>query len=81
MIYPRLMLAKRLLSDEGLILISIDDAEQASLRRVCDQVFGEQNFVSQLVWEKGRKNDAKYFPPDMSTCHLRQGLGIPAGTR
>lgn len=61
MIYPRLTLAKRLLSDGGLILISIDDAEQASLRRVCDQVFGEQNFVSQLVWEKGRKNDAKYF--------------------
>lgn len=61
MIYPRLTLAKRLLSDDGLILISIDDAEQASLRRVCDQIFGEQNFVSQLVWEKGRKNDAKYF--------------------
>lgn len=61
MIYPRLTLAKRLLSDDGLILISIDDAEQASLRRVCDQVFGEQNFVSQLVWEKGRKNDAKHF--------------------
>lgn len=61
MIYPRLTLAKRLLSNEGLILISIDDAEQASLRRVCDQVFGEKNFVAQLVWEKGRKNDAKYF--------------------
>ena len=61
MIYPRLTLAKRLLSDEGLILISIDDAEQASLRRVCDQIFGEQNFIAQLVWEKGRKNDAKYF--------------------
>lgn len=61
MIYPRLTLAKRLLNDEGLILISIDDAEQASLRRLCDQIFGEQNFVAQLVWEKGRKNDAKYF--------------------
>lgn len=61
MIYPRLTLARRLLSDDGLILISIDDAEQASLRRMCDQVFGEQNFVAQLVWEKGRKNDAKYF--------------------
>lgn len=61
MIYPRLTLAKRLLSDEGVILISIDDAEQASLRRICDQVFGEHNFVAQLVWEKGRKNDAKYF--------------------
>jgi len=61
MIYPRLSVAKRLLSDEGLIFISIDDAEQASLRKVCDQVFGEQNFVAQLVWEKGRKNDAKFF--------------------
>ena len=61
MIYPRLTLARRLLNDEGLILISIDDAEQASLRRVCDQVFGEKNFICQLVWEKGRKNDAKYF--------------------
>jgi adenine-specific DNA-methyltransferase len=61
MIYPRLTLARRLLSDDGLILVSIDDAEQASLRRICDQVFGEQNFVAQLVWEKGRKNDAKYF--------------------
>ena len=61
MMYPRLTVAKRLMSTEGLILISIDDAEQASLRRMCDQVFGEQNFVAQLVWEKGRKNDAKYF--------------------
>ena len=61
MIYPRLMLAKNILSDDGLILISIDDAEQASLRRVCDQIFGEKNFVAQLVWEKGRKNDAKFF--------------------
>lgn len=61
MIYPRLSVAKRLLSDEGVIFISIDDAEQASLRKVCDQVFGEQNFIAQLVWEKGRKNDAKFF--------------------
>jgi len=61
MIFPRLTLAKRLLSSEGLIMISIDDAEQASLRRICDQVFGEQNFVAQLIWEKGRKNDAKLF--------------------
>lgn len=61
MIFPRITLAKRLLSNEGLILISIDDSEQASLRRVCDQVFGEHNFIAQLVWEKARKNDAKYF--------------------
>lgn len=61
MIYPRLTVAKHLLSDEGLIFISIDDSEQASLRRICDQIFGEQNFIAQLIWEKGRKNDAKFF--------------------
>jgi len=61
MIYPRLSVARHLLCDEGLIFISIDDTEQASLRKVCDLVFGEQNFVAQLVWEKGRKNDAKFF--------------------
>ena len=44
-----------------MILVSIDDAEQASLRRLMDEVFGEQNFIAQLVWEKGRKNDAKFF--------------------
>ncbi|WP_019746239.1 site-specific DNA-methyltransferase [Rhodococcus erythropolis] len=61
MIYPRLKLARRLLKDDGLILISIDDAEQPSLRRIADEVFGERNFVAQLTWEKGRKNDAKFF--------------------
>lgn len=61
LIYPRLKLARRLLSDDGIILISIDDAEQASLRRLADEVLGERNFVAQLVWEKGRKNDAKFF--------------------
>lgn len=61
MIYPRFSVARHLLSDDGLIFISIDDTEQASLRKVCDLVFGEQNFVAQLVWEKGRKNDAKFF--------------------
>jgi adenine-specific DNA-methyltransferase len=61
MIYPRLKLARRLLTDDGVILISIDDAEQSSLRRIADEIFGERNFVAQLVWEKGRKNDAKFF--------------------
>lgn len=61
MIYPRLRLAKRFLASDGVILVSIDDAEQASLRRLMDEVFGEQNFIAQLVWEKGRKNDAKLF--------------------
>ena len=61
MIYPRLTVAKRLLADDGVILVSIDDCEQASLRRLMDQILGEKNFVAQLVWEKGRKNDAKFF--------------------
>ncbi len=61
MIYPRLFLANRLLREDGIILISIDDMEQAALRKICDQVFGEKNFIVQLVWEKGRKNDAKFF--------------------
>ena len=61
MVYPRLRLARRFLAQDGVILVSIDDAEQASLRRLMDEVFGEQNFIAQLVWEKGRKNDAKFF--------------------
>lgn len=61
MMYARLTVAKRLLKDDGIILVSIDDYEQAALRKLMDQVFGETNFVVQLVWEKGRKNDAKFF--------------------
>ncbi len=61
MMYARLTVAKRLLKDEGVILVSIDDYEQSALRKLMDQVFGERNFVAQLVWEKGRKNDAKFF--------------------
>lgn len=59
MMYPRLSLARQFLKDEGVILISINDAEVSNLRRLCDEVFGEENFIAQIVWEKGRKNDAK----------------------
>ncbi len=63
MMYPRLLLARQLLRDDGVIFISIDDNEVHHLRKVCDEVFGEENFVTQLVWEKKytRSNDAKYF--------------------
>ncbi|AXF19079.1 site-specific DNA-methyltransferase [Burkholderia pyrrocinia] len=61
MIYARLTVAKRLLKDDGVIMVSIDDYEQAALRKLMDEVFGEKNFIAQLVWEKGRKNDAKFF--------------------
>jgi adenine-specific DNA-methyltransferase len=61
MITPRLKLLKELLHEEGVILVSIDDNEDSHLRVLMDEIFGEENFVAQLVWEKGRKNDAKLF--------------------
>ena len=61
MLYPRLRLARNLLSEDGIILISIDDGEVETLRLICNEIFGEANFVAQLIWEKGRKNDAKLF--------------------
>jgi adenine-specific DNA-methyltransferase len=59
MMYPRLRLARNLLREDGVIFVSIDDAEFANLKELCVEVFGEENFIASLVWEKGRKNDAK----------------------
>ena len=63
MIYPRLRIAKDLLTDDGVIFISIDDNEDENLRKCCDEVFGEQNFVAQLIWERAYapKNDARFI--------------------
>lgn len=61
MMMPRLKLLRELLHSEGIILVSIDDHEASRLRVLMDEVFGENNFIAQLVWEKGRKNDAKLF--------------------
>ena len=55
MIYPRLKIAKDLLTDDGVIFISIDDNEQENLKKCCDEVFGAQNFIAQLAWEKKKK--------------------------
>src|SRR5690625_4198875 len=52
MMYPRLLLAKDFLSEEGVIFISIDDNEQANLKKMCDEIFGEQNFLAQVIWER-----------------------------
>ncbi len=52
MMYPRLKVAKDLLTDDGVIFISIDDNEQDNLKKVCDEIFGEDNFVSQIIWRK-----------------------------
>ncbi|OBT29311.1 DNA methylase N-4 [Vibrio cyclitrophicus] len=63
MIYPRLKLARNLLRDDGIIFISIDDVEVRNLRFVCDEIFGEDNFLAQVAWEKRytRSNNAKRF--------------------
>lgn len=63
MIYSRLLLARNLLSDNGVIFISIDDNSQDDLKKCCGEIFGESNFVSQLIWEKkfAPQNDDKYI--------------------
>ena len=63
MLYPRLCLAKDLLANDGLIFISIDEHESHNLRKICDEIFGAQNFITQIVWEKRytRSNNARRF--------------------
>jgi len=63
MMYPRLVLARNLLREDGVIFINIDDVEVANLRQVCDAAFGEGNFIANIVWQKkyAPQNDATYF--------------------
>jgi len=63
MIYPRLWLSRNLLRDDGVIFVSIDDDEVANLRKVMDEIYGEENFVAQFIWQKasGNQNDNKYI--------------------
>lgn len=66
MIYERLLVARALLSEDGVIFISIDDNEVENLRKVCDEIFGERNFIANLIWKSksGGANDSKYFAID-----------------
>ncbi len=66
MIYSRLLLAKELLTDDGVIFVSIDDNEQENLKKICNEVFGESNFIANLIWKSksGGANDSKYFAVD-----------------
>jgi adenine-specific DNA-methyltransferase len=66
MMYPRLKLARNLLRDDGVIFISIDDHEVDNLRKLCAEVFGAQNFVAQIIWQKvfSPKNSAQWFSED-----------------
>ncbi|MEW6520101.1 MAG: site-specific DNA-methyltransferase [Thermodesulfobacteriota bacterium] len=59
MMYPRLKLARNLLREDGVIFISIDDNEVHNLRKLCDEIFGEENFISQFVWKKSYGGGAK----------------------
>lgn len=63
MIYPRLKVAKDLLSDDGVIFISIDDNEVENMKKICDEIYGEHNYVQEIIWIKkfSPQNDAKYF--------------------
>lgn len=66
MMYPRLKLARNLLSEDGVIFMSIDDNEIHNLRAICNEIFGEENFVEQIIWTKNTtKNDSK----DFATVH------------
>ncbi|TAE64420.1 MAG: site-specific DNA-methyltransferase, partial [Bacteroidetes bacterium] len=63
MMYPRLKLLHKLLSNDGAIFISIDDNEQANLKLICDEIFGGGNFLSTVIWQRtfATKNDSKFF--------------------
>ena len=78
MIYPRLRLAKDLLAEDGVIFISIDDGEAANLLKVCNDIFGESNFVADLIWQKkfSRSNDATYFSTmhDHILCYCKSNI-------
>lgn len=61
MMYPRLRLARELLSERGAVFMSIDDSEVQNMKTIANEIFGESNFITQIVWAAGRKNDSKYI--------------------
>ena len=82
MIYSRLKLARNLLREDGLIFISIDDVEASNLRKICDEIFGEENFVAQLVWKKSYGGGAKskhavvLHEYVIMYCRQKESLGV-----
>ncbi len=75
MMYPRLKLLQKLLAKDGAIFISIDDNEQANLRLICDEIFGQSNFINNVIWQKkfSPQNDARYFSDnhDFVVCYAK----------
>ena len=78
MMYSRMMLARNMLSDAGVVFISIDDGEVENLRKICDEIFGESNFIADLIWQKkfSRSNDATYFSTmhDHILCYCKKNI-------
>lgn len=82
MIYARLKLARNLLTDDGVIFISIDDNEVGNLRKICDEVFGESNFIAQINWKgRGGRQDSKYYAVihEFILCYARSINNFVAG--
>ncbi|MCX5748868.1 MAG: site-specific DNA-methyltransferase [Candidatus Saganbacteria bacterium] len=77
-IKKRLYLAKQLLKDSGLILISIDDNEVAQLKLLCDEIYGTENFIAMMVWEGGLKNDSKFvsLSHDYILCYAKSKTNL-----
>ncbi len=78
MIYPRLKVARDLLTDDGVIFISIDENELDNLKKICDEIFGQSNFIAELIWSAGRKNDSKYISVshEYIVCYFRNSEHI-----
>jgi len=78
MMYPRLKLARNLLKDDGVIFISIDGNEVANLRKLCDEIFGEDNFLSELIWSLNSGTQAGYFTRSHETIlvYTKNNLNI-----
>jgi len=80
MMYPRLKLARNLLADDGVIFVSIDDNEADNLRKVCSEVFGEENFVGQIIWQRSKKGDSKLIAKvhEYILCYVRDKAEVLA---
>ena len=78
MIYSRLLLSRNLLTSDGVIFISIDENEVNTLKTICDEVFGASNFIAELIWSAGRKNDSKYISVshEYILCYFKDALWV-----
>lgn len=78
MMYSRLMIARNFLTEDGVIFISIDENEVNTLKSICDEVFGASNFIAELIWSAGRKNDSKHISVshEYILCYFRDAQYI-----